>query len=141
MIDFIFAAITGFVFSILTSIMIFLLIKNTRKGLKNNRVYFIPCFSIFITFLSFLLLNVRIQTYDNYIFFLLGGSIFYVFLSIILYSMLCKFDRIYLKNLSPSKTTYLNTPRSYIFVASTTSSSTILILIAWVIYICFMFEK
>jgi len=56
--DFLLAALAGVIFSVLSTAMIFLLIRNAKKGIVNNYVYILPCFSMVTTFLSALRLAV-----------------------------------------------------------------------------------
>jgi hypothetical protein len=139
--DVLFASMAGVVFSLLIGVMIHNLAYNAHKGITNNREYFLPCFSMILTFPSMLLLIDRIRIYSKYVSYLVAGTIFCIIMFLAIYVMLYYFDRVFLKRQSPERKNYNATKWPYIFVASAVSSVSISVLLGWFLSICLLFPE
>lgn len=139
--DYIFASITGIFFSILCGLMLFILTQKAQKGVEKNKVYFLPCFSSPLIFISSVSLIRRIQVYEGYLYYLLIGTILCVLLTVTDYAMLRYFDRTYLENCFPVNTVHIQAPWYYLVISAMVSAVAITVLLGWVACVCLSFMK
>ena len=129
--DIIIPTVSGVVF---LSLVIFV-IKYLKNGFSNfainKRIYFMVCFSTILTFMSMLILILRIKAYDMFTLYMVLGTVFCITLIFILYYL----SKLYLNRQCPNYVLYIRIPRYCIFVASTLSAVSISILLGWGIYV------
>ena len=135
--EFVIAATAGIVFSFLTTVMLFSLIKNARAGIVYNRAYLIPCFSAPLTLISFLVLNDKMKGYENYLLYVCVGAVLCIVLYVCYHMMLSKFDRGVIREQYPADIEQNNAPWYYIAICSAISAVSSIVLLGWFINICF----
>lgn len=139
--DFVIAATAGIAFSFMSGGMLLILMRNAQKGTNSKNAYFLPCFSVFLTFPSVLLWICRLKQFENYAHYLFAWGIAFFVILALLFAMLYRLDRTYLKSLFPPDATPVYAPWYHIFVSAMVSSFSISTLLGWATYICFLLVR
>lgn len=129
--DFIFAAVGGFIISILIFTMLFIQINNAKKNIIDKRVYMLSWFSSLPALISFIFLVKKIKVYDSYILFVIIGTVIYLLLTIIIYFVLLYYDRSYLKKLYNDNIEYSGVPNYMLLITGLDSSLSFSVVLGW----------
>ena len=139
MIDFLYGAIAGIIFSVLITAMLLIQIRNAKKSLADKRSFLFPCFSMPATLFSVLLLILRLKKYDMYLLHLVTGMVLCIILTIVFYVLLYCFDKFYLRYKYQDSASYISTQLYFTLITATASSTAITTLLGWLslIYLSF----
>lgn len=131
MIDFLYGAVAGIIFSILITVMLLKQIRNAKKLIVDNRTYLFPCSVTPVTFFSVLLLTLRLKKYDTYLIYLVVGMVLCIILTIVFYVLLYCFDKFYLRYKYQDIASYVSTPWYFTLITAIASSTAFTTLLGW----------
>lgn len=124
-------AASGFSFSMLFFMMVFIQKINSNKNIIDNRIYMLPWISVIPSVISGILLFEHAKM--DYAYIIGVVAVLCILLTAVVYFMLLYYDRKALKSWYSDTSVYNGVQKYYLFVTSFVSAIAVAVILGWVV--------